>query len=633
MILRIIPLRLSLILGRILGFLVWSVSGKQKRISYKNLRSAFYKKKDIGKIKSIIWSMYQHLGLCLAEIANFARLDKSYIDSYIDVEGFKYIEEEKKKKKGLIFLTAHFGNWELSSQVVSLLGYPTKVLARQQKTTFIDEILNKYRSLHGCKVITKGANLKIALRTLNNQEDLGMLADEDVKKNGAEVKFFGRTVLAPRGPMSIAFRTKSPIVLSFLSRIKGMKHKLTLQEPYYIKNEEDIQKGLQHYCDELSNLVEDCPEQWLWLQKRWRSSRERNIIILSDNKAGHLNQSKAVGSWLKEELNKRALRVSLPYQDKEEVKILKPEYRHRLYPVILNIAVQSKLYKLFPELLLKLSLSRESFREIIMTPIDYLISCGNSLSALNVIIKYINLSTNIIIMKPTLPLGCFDLAVVPAHDKVKNANNVVITQAAPNIINQKQKDEISGELIKGIDKDKKTLSLFLGGDAQFLKYEDSFVQLLISTVKQTCEEIDINLLVTTSRRTSESNESICKRDLSHYKNCKYLVIANENNPPHAASAMLAASNVVLVTFDSISMISEAVNSKSHVIVILPDILENLRGFEKHKRLIKHFLNKEFISVATVEQLNKVIKNKLNQKNKAKVLNEELQVKAALVNLI
>jgi len=199
-VLSALPLKLSLVLGRILGCLAWCLSGKQKRISYKNLRAAFYNSKDTKELKNIIWSMYQHLGLSVSEISHFADLNKAYIDKYINIEGLKYVRGEKDKNKGIIFLTAHFGNWELSSQVVSLLGYPTKVLARQQKTTFIDDILNKYRSLHGCQVVTKGANLKVALRTLRDKKDLGMLADEDVKKGGLEVKFLAELFWLLQGP-------------------------------------------------------------------------------------------------------------------------------------------------------------------------------------------------------------------------------------------------------------------------------------------------------------------------------------------------------------------------------------------------------------------------------------------------
>lgn len=632
-VLCILPLEISLVLGRVLGFLAWCLSNKQKRISYKNLKNAFYNKKDIKELKKIIWSMYQHLGLSFAEIARFGKLDKEYLNKYMDIEGLRYAKQEKEKNKGIIFLTAHFGNWELSSQVASLAGYRTKVLARQQKTTLIDKILNKYRSFHGCVVVTKGANLKVALRALRNKEDLGMLADEDVKKGGLAVNFFGRTVLAPSGPTSIAYRTKCPIIFSFLRRVRGPYHKFTMRQPLYIKTEDDIQKGLQCYCDKLSDLIKDYPEQWLWLKKRWGSSEERNIVILSDNKAGHLNQSMAVASWLKEELNKRGLRSSLPYQQKEEIKILKPSYRHKCCPVFLNIALRIGLYRLFPEKLLGCCLTRESFCEISALPVDYLISCGNSLSALNVIIKYINLSKNIIIMKPALPISNFDLAVIPAHDGTKSADNVVITQAAPNIINRKLKVKDKGGISNKLDENKKTLSLFFGGDNRFFKYQDSFLECLISTLKKICDADDLNFLITTSRRTSKSNELFLKKELGSYSKCKCLIAASEENPPGSVVSMLAASDLVLVTFDSVSMISEAASSDSHVVVILPDTLDNLKGFTKHKKLIKNFVNKGFVSMATVDQLKSVIQSKFQQKEKIKVLNEEFQVKEALSKIL
>jgi len=97
--------------------------------------------------------------------------------------------------------------------------------------------------------------------------------------------------------------------------------------------------------------------------------------------------------------------------------------------------------------------------------------------------------------------------------------------------------------------------------------------------------------------------------------------------------MLAASDIALVTFDSVSMISEAASSNSHVVVVLPDALDKLKGFTKHKKLINNFANKGFVSIAAMDEIKRVIRDKLYQKEKAKVLNEELQVKEAMGKIV
>jgi mitochondrial fission protein ELM1 len=480
-------------------------------------------------------------------------------------------------------------------------------------------------------VITKGANLKVALRALNNKDNLGLLADESAK-DGDYVSFFGRNVPAPAGPMAISYKTESPVIISLLVRKKGPYHRLTMDEPFYVKEKAEIHKYLQIYYDKLSQIIDKYPDQWLWVQKRWRLSRERNIVVFSDNKAGHFNQSIAVASWLKEELNKKGYRISLPYEDEEEIKTIQPVYKHKSCPVFLNIALRSKIYKLFAEKILAFCLTKESFDEIINIPADYIISCGNSLSALSAILKYINLCKNIVIMKPTISLAHYDLAVIPAHDSARRGKNIVITKAAPNLIDRLLCKGESSELKNKLSS-KKTLSLFFGGDTQSFKYEDSFVSSLVLNLKKITEANDLNLLITTSRRTSKANEELFKKDLKAYNKCNLLIIANEKNPVNSAVAMLAASDLVLVTFDSISMISEAASSRAKVIVVLPDVLEKIKGFPKHKKLIKNFLESNLIDIATLDVLKETIEKNIASDNKSEILTEEKKVKESFSGIL
>jgi hypothetical protein len=508
-----------------------------------------------------------------------------------------------------------------------------KVLARRQKKNFFEKILNRYRNQNGCQVVTKGANLREALRTLNDKKNLGMLADEDVKEGGIFVEFFGRHVSAPKGPALIAFRTETPLIFSFFKRIKGPYHKLVMHKPFYVGNEDDIAVSLQAYHDKLTEAIEDCPWQWLWIQRRWRSTRQRNIIVLSDKKAGHLNQSLAVANCLKDSLSQKDLSINSANKNGEEADIVAPEFKNSIAPLILYIAVKLRLHKLFPEHLLKSALSPKSFNEIISLPVDYLISTGSSLCALNIVIKYLNLARNIVIMKPSVNINNYDLAIIPKHDNPKVHKNVIATEGALNLISTKLKKIDKDALLKQYGLKQPALSIFFGGNAKFYKYSNDFLNSFITKVKKTSQEHNLDILITTSRRSSSRQEEIIKKELSGYNKCKSLVIANENNPPETALKMMAVSRLIIVTADSISMVSEAASSQSPVIVIIPDDMHKKSGFKKHKKLIYNLNKKGYVNIAEMNNFENIISNVLSEGKKTCTLNEEPIIRKGLERIL
>jgi KDO2-lipid IV(A) lauroyltransferase len=632
-ILYILPLRLSIAIGEFLGVIAWLVSSKQRRIALKNLKIAFSHKKNIKQLNQIVLSLYKHLGMSVAEIARFKKLDESHIDKYIDIEGLDDIVRLKNEGKGVIFLTAHYGNWELSSQAASIKGYPMKVLARRQKKSFIDEILNRHRNQNGCEVVTKGANLRVALRTLKDKKNLGMLADEDVKEGGVFVDFFGRHVSAPKGPALIASRTDTPLIFSFFKRIKGPYHKLILNKPFYVDGENSITASIQTYHNKLATVIEDCPWQWLWIQKRWRSAKERNITVLSDKKAGHLNQSLAVANYLKDSLSKKGFDVASACNNDKGIDVAVPEFKNRFTSFLLYLAVKCRLYKLFPELLLKLTLRPKSFNQIISLPVDYLISAGNSLCALNVVIKHLNLAKNIVVMKPAVNINNYDLAIIPKHDNPPKHKNVILTQGSLSLVGSKLKQIDKDTVRKKYGLEQQTLGIFFGGDTKFYKYSNIFVSNFVKKAREISLKHNLDIVITTSRRSTRAYEEIIKQELNGYSKCKSLVIANESNPPDTALNMMAVSGLIIVTADSISMVCEAASSQSPVIVIVPADMQKKSGFKKHKKLIDNLNKKGYIHLATLNNLESLTSKVLSQHKEISVLNEEPLIRKGLEDIL
>ena len=126
------------------------------------------------------------------EVLNLTKVNKKYVDKYIEVVNFERLQNAAKSGRGTILLTAHYGDWEMLSLVSSVKGYPILVLVREQKMKRLNELLNRLRESNGCKVIRKGLDVKNILRALIDRNVVGILADQDAGKNGMFVDFFGR---------------------------------------------------------------------------------------------------------------------------------------------------------------------------------------------------------------------------------------------------------------------------------------------------------------------------------------------------------------------------------------------------------------------------------------------------------
>ena len=163
---RLIPVSLALLIARRLGVISMYFSSKRRGIAYANLKSAFSGRYTPKELKAILKKAYANIGQGLIEVFLLPKIDEAYLKQYISFEDFHFADEAFKRGKGLIFLTAHFGNWEVGNVALPLKGFSFKVIAREQKPYLLNKLLNRYRQSKGCKVLSKGLAI-LSLRAIS----------------------------------------------------------------------------------------------------------------------------------------------------------------------------------------------------------------------------------------------------------------------------------------------------------------------------------------------------------------------------------------------------------------------------------------------------------------------------------
>ena len=604
---RLVPIGASLWLGRRLGGIAFFFNRKRRLVAYTNLKAAFAREKPPAELRRLTKDVYVNLVQTFVEILNLTKVNKQYINKYVEVVNLERIQNAARSGRGVILLTAHFGDWELSNLASAMIGFPITVLVREQKMERLNELLNRLRESKGCKVVRKGMSTKNILKALYDKEIIGILSDQDAGRNGVFVDFFGRPTSCHVGPMEMAKRTDSIIIPNFIVRTKGPYHKVYLEEYIDFRGPESaggVKEGLEAFARILESYVRRYPAQWLWLHKRWKSTPARTVLVLNDGKQGHLNQSLAVANEI------RKARTTQGYGVEDtKITVIDVRFKNRFASAALSVCASFASWRCHGCMrCVKATLDRNTYGSLMRTYAEFIISCGSSLAPVNVFMAKENNAKNIVVMKPNgiaRALGKFSLVIIPKHDRPREAKNVVVTDMAPNIMDEERLKSDGGKLKNRIGHVKTdAIGVFFGGDNPEFSLTEDIASVAIDNILKFCEANDSELLVTTSRRTPPGIERVIEKRLKDEPRCKLLVLANEKNLGEAVGGILALSKIAVISGESVSMISEAVGSGRKVIAF--ELEKRVSGVTKHEAALKELEREGYASVAAPENLKEAL---------------------------
>ena len=295
-----LPPSLNAQIGVLVGTGFYYLLPRRCAVARGNLRAAFGNAHSPEDYDQIIRSLFQNLGTTLLEIGAIPSMDKNYVDRFIAPApgSQERLDKALSKKKGVIFLASHFGNWEISTVVAPRFGYPMLVLAREQGWPKLNGLLTRYREMNGCRVVTKGFPIRELIRGLEQGKIVGILADQDGGKHGVLAPFLGRLASTAPGAVALSLETGAPLIPVFIIRRYGTAHTIVLEEPIQMpqsgSKETRVQAGIAAYLSVLERYVRRYPSQWLWLHRRWKSTPERRLLLFSDGKPGHSAQIEAL---------------------------------------------------------------------------------------------------------------------------------------------------------------------------------------------------------------------------------------------------------------------------------------------------------------------------------------------------
>ncbi len=259
--------------GAALGRLGWALARRDRRRALAHLELAF-PERDAAQRRHIAHGCFRHLGMMLGECLVLRRGDCSDIEKRVEVEGWENVERLQAKRRGILILTGHCGNWELLAALINCRSLGMAVVARAVDEPPLNEALVSFRRRFGTVTIERGEPgaarklLRIVRPRNGHPGALGMLIDQDTKVEGAWVEFFSRPAFTPLGAATLALRFDLAVIPSFIERRADGAHLARFLPAMALSP--DPTAATAQMTAAIEGQIRRCPEQWVWMHRRWR---------------------------------------------------------------------------------------------------------------------------------------------------------------------------------------------------------------------------------------------------------------------------------------------------------------------------------------------------------------------------
>jgi KDO2-lipid IV(A) lauroyltransferase len=270
-----LPVRTAHAIGRALGRLLGDLDRRHVAIAVDNLRHAFPHWDDARLLRTAR-DVYAHFGQVILDLLWLQGRSRAEVLDHVEIVGQEHAWAAMAAGRGVLYVTGHFGNWELQAIAHGFSCAPVSVVARALDNPALDARLNAARSLSGNTVIYKRNAIAPVLRALRGGAGVAFLIDQNVQeKDGIFVEFFGRPAATTTVVAALAVKTGCALLPVHSDELPGGRYRLIYDPPVVWtpsgNRETDIRDLTQALTRRIEDWVRVSPERWLWIHRRWKT--------------------------------------------------------------------------------------------------------------------------------------------------------------------------------------------------------------------------------------------------------------------------------------------------------------------------------------------------------------------------
>jgi Kdo2-lipid IVA lauroyltransferase/acyltransferase len=271
---RLMPYPVVRATGSFVGQASYMFDRRHRRIALQNLAAAFPYRSQSERV-AIARAAFIHFGRLLFELLKFSTLSPEKMLARVEFVGEEHSRAAYAQHKGVLFVTGHFGFWELQAMAHAVRAEPITVLARALDNPFVNELLERIRQRTGNAVVYRKGTIRRVMRTLDAGKGVAILIDQHIiTRDAIHVDFFSRPAATTSAVAALALRTGAPVVPVFALPAPGGRYRLVYEHPITPpeSNAPDAIRNFTQRCtDVLEMYVRRNPELWLWMHRRWRT--------------------------------------------------------------------------------------------------------------------------------------------------------------------------------------------------------------------------------------------------------------------------------------------------------------------------------------------------------------------------
>ncbi len=253
----------------VLATFVWHIDIFRKKVVLKNLEIAFPNISQDKRIE-IAKSTYKNYFYYFADIVKSMHIKADELEQKVIIKGKENLELALNSNKPIIFMTAHFGNWEIAPKIIGAKYKPMVVLMREFDNPKIGEFFKKSRASFNITPIDKQGSVKEIIKAFKENKALGILIDQHSNAPKAiDVEFFNKKVKFNRAVSTLADKFGA-IVVPMFSYLKNDKYILEFLKPKSFEDE-TIESFTQWQATTIENMIKKHPSEYYWFHKRFKN--------------------------------------------------------------------------------------------------------------------------------------------------------------------------------------------------------------------------------------------------------------------------------------------------------------------------------------------------------------------------
>ncbi len=255
------------------GLLLYRASPGLRQILTHNMRHVLGPEADEASVQAVVRGVCQNIAKGHYDLFRVSRLSGEEILRVTEIQGREYLEAASARKKGIILVSAHFGNVDLMMQVPVILGLSIMGPAQHVHPERLFRYTQRLRQSHGARLIPADGVLLEMYRALRRNEIVGLPCDRGIADNSRMLEFFGKPALLADGPVRLALRTGAAIVPGFAYRNPDNTFLARIEPELELARtgdlESDVAAGMCQIIEILERVISQNPEQWLVAVPVW----------------------------------------------------------------------------------------------------------------------------------------------------------------------------------------------------------------------------------------------------------------------------------------------------------------------------------------------------------------------------